>query len=346
MGAVVTATTRIVHLVPGIDRDAATNACTVVAFGARPVRPTHATLFARHHQELREIVTAYGRLGVVSVAVAPGVGVAGHLWLEASSDLRSGIVGRHGCADLYLPGDTDLSLRHFAILVRASDGRPRIRVIDLRTPIGFEDENGIRLAALAADGPVFVGAARYQFFLFPTGGAVPWDDDAADPWATLPRREYPERYAGAAPMARPPMPVRPPGSVTVVSAAPGPVALSGLSLVGEDEAPAGHLVVGTGRFEERIAVGAVALARGVLLGRYERCDSAGLSAFADAMISRVHALVVREGEALYMVDVGSTNGMWLRDQEIRIRCMTPDDVMYLGSKTGVRWAPAATERAA
>jgi hypothetical protein len=330
---------------PGASREDATNSATIF-FSAHNIRTSHAALFARHLSELRDILAQYPRRGVVVVAIATGTGVAGHLWLEANDKLRVGVVGRHGRADLFVPGDGDLSLRHLAILVRGGGEQFRIRVIDLRTPGGFDDENGERLAAVSAEGPLFFGAARYQFFVFPTGAALPWQDGAEEPWKTLPPRVYQDRRAGSPPVPKPDLPRRPKGGITVVNVNSGPVAAAGLALLTEAEPAAGHLVVGSGQFEERIAVGNSALDRGVLLGRYRRCDSAGMAAFSDDRISRVHALVVRDGRELFVLDLCSTNGVWMDGEEIRMRKLAPGDVFRLGSRTAVRWEPAVDAAAA
>jgi hypothetical protein len=330
---------------PGASREDAHNNATVLAVDAHNVRASHSALFARHRTELRDILQAHKRRGVAIIAVATGTGVAGHLWLEASEKLRAGVVGRHGQADLFVPGDSDLSLRHLVVLVRGTHDRFRLRVLDLRTPGGFDDESGERLAALSAEGPVFFGAARYQFFVFPTGGGLPWDDDAADPWASLAPRVLSDRRVGSRPLPKPDLPQRAPGGITVVNVSAGPLAAAH-ALLGDGEPAAGHLVVGSGAFEERIAIGERALDRGVMLGRYRRCDSAGMAAFSDDRISRVHALVVRDEGEIYLVDLCSTNGVWVGDKEVRLRRLIAGEEFRLGSRTGVRWQPTIDAAAA
>jgi len=50
------------------------------------------------------------------------------------------------------------------------------------------------------------------------------------------------------------------------------------------------------------------MARGFLIGRYERCDWPSQKAL-DTKLSRAHALVFAIGGQLYLADVGSTNGI-------------------------------------
>jgi pSer/pThr/pTyr-binding forkhead associated (FHA) protein len=69
---------------------------------------------------------------------------------------------------------------------------------------------------------------------------------------------------------------------------------------------------------EMIQLGATAAARGVLVGRYERCATSLIRDGGHDRVSRVHLLVIELDGALYALDTASTNGTLLGDQEVRL----------------------------
>jgi hypothetical protein len=85
-----------------------------------------------------------------------------------------------------------------------------------------------------------------------------------------------------------------------------------------------------------ISVGESALRDGVLLGRYARCDGAGLA--DDPSLSRVHALIINVDDRLLAIDTASFNGTRVVDQD-RARVIHLDVAtdLRLGSNTRVRW---------
>ena len=80
-------------------------------------------------------------------------------------------------------------------------------------------------------------------------------------------------------------------------------------LLREGEDRAGALVVRSGARRRRLALGPTALRRGVLLGRYARCDSAGVLRSTD--LSRVHLFVLEVAERIWAFDTASTHGVSL-----------------------------------
>ena len=56
---------------------------------------------------------------------------------------------------------------------------------------------------------------------------------------------------------------------------------------------------------------------GVLIGRSERCTDGGLRRVLDGNISRVHALLLREGDDVVAFDLCSTQGMYLDGRAVR-----------------------------
>lgn len=82
----------------------------------------------------------------------------------------------------------------------------------------------------------------------------------------------------------------------------------------------------------------------VSLGRADECTVR----FEDASLSRVHARVVRLGNAYVLKDMGSTNGSFVNDARVDFASQLEDgDRIRLGSATGLRFSLAsAAEEAA
>jgi hypothetical protein len=290
-------------------------------FGA-PLGP-HPTLFHQRfvasYQGIRTALAAHTAPGVALVA-ADEQGIAASAWLAAKvGELNSAIIGRHLAADLLLERDETLSLRHLALLVHPMRARcdVRFRLLDLRTASAFTDEHGRRLGALEAEGPAFVLCGRYCLFLLATGDEVGWPDDAATGWQCIPERIYfgeqaaePDRWqrrVHGEPVAAA---VRPRGFSTL-RVLPSPVA-AGRSLVGAGEPALGVLDIDSPTGQDAVRIGPSAARDGVLLGRYERCDSHGLASLCDSRVSRVHCLLIEVDGVLYAVDVASQNGLFAR----------------------------------
>ncbi|MBX7096848.1 MAG: FHA domain-containing protein [Myxococcaceae bacterium] len=285
---------------------------------------------------MAEPLARESRPGVMVFAVTGDLGLAGALWLEASEVLRGGCIGRHSCADLCLPYEETLSLRHLLVLTRRDGARTRVRVLDLRSEDGLFDERGERAGELETDGPLVVGAAGWWFFLFPTGEERPWRLDALKPWETLTPRVFSRHDSHASRLELQSCTRR---DVTLVGRAAGPVSIAQGSLVEGAELPAGTLQLSCGGGELSVSVGAHALERGVLLGRDTRCD--GSSILGDQRISRVHALLVRSPTGrVVLFDLGSTNGTHSNGQERRMLPVDSQSVS-LAEVATVRWSPRA-----
>jgi hypothetical protein len=80
--------------------------------------------------------------------------------------------------------------------------------------------------------------------------------------------------------------------------------------------PVGQLEVTALGTRRLFPVGAQALAEGILLGRYDRCQ--GWDVLADTEVSRVHALIVQLRHRLVAVDTASTNGTFLGTHRVRV----------------------------
>jgi hypothetical protein len=350
--------TRIIQLDPhGLRQDAA-NDCTLVGASLGPSSTaSFQGLFTAHYAEIRRICEAHPQQGLVMIACGPGDAFAWAFLRARAETAAVAILGRHGGVDLYLPHDPSLSLRHLVVLLHpaAPGEEPSFRLLDMRTPTAFLDEHGNRLEALLAEGPVFVRCAGWAIFFLPTGDGLPWPESPADGWECIPERIYqeeqpaePDRWQRRRPLGRqlllaadasPPRPGARNDARTAVQILQGP-ALAGPELLAPGEAPLGRLDIETAEASAILTVGASALHRGILLGRYERCDSPGVPILIDSRISRVHLLLVEIAGVPYAVDMASTNGLWLDDALQRLVPLQPGRPLGLGRDLAtLRWRP-------
>jgi hypothetical protein len=121
-------------------------------------------------------------------------------------------------------------------------------------------------------------------------------------------------------------------------------------LVCEGDEPIGRLEIRSQIGAETVVVGAAAADRGVLLGRYERCDVDGLRSLAHARISRVQCLLLRVDGTMYAIDTASTNGMSPPATETLAEAMHPGRLRLLalcaqerldlgGGAAQIHWQP-------
>jgi len=314
---------------------------------ARPVEE----LFVECYPEIRRALRHALIPGVVLVSVDGLTGAVGYVSLAADGGRPvAAIVGRHGRADLRLSRDPRVALRHMAVVLLPGEPR-RVLLLDLNTGQGFEDERGVVQRAVLADGPVVFRLGRYVVFLLGSALARGMPMDAREAWARIPARVYldeaaEEEAAARAPEAGAVGAARGPDREDEVSApcvthvsrieAPRPAQRD---LVEPGEQPLGELVVCVrGGGCELVRLGAAALARGVLVGRYERCATAVIRDGGRASVSRVHLLVIQLDGGLYAIDTASTNGSWVDGQEVRVVGLQDGARVALGGEdTWVEW---------
>jgi hypothetical protein len=99
----------------------------------------------------------------------------------------------------------------------------------------------------------------------------------------------------------------------------------------------GELIVRSDAGRVALRLGARAARQGVLLGRYARCDTAGLPVLSNPSLSRVHLLLVELDGVLYAVDTASTNGSWLDSRALRSVRMQPGVRVRLADDATVEW---------
>ena len=175
----------------------------------------------------------------------------------------------------------------------------------------------------------------------------PWPEDSDAAWTRIPERVYleresadPARWLFPAGGAREIVPqvreARPPGT-TLVDSFPGPVFAA---WVLQSSGPArGEIVVRSVSGVASLPVSVSAARQGVLLGRYERCDTAGLPVLSSEKLSRVHLLVIEIEGVLYALDTASRNGSWLPAGPLRAARVEPGRPIRLARDASVEWRP-------
>ncbi len=302
-------------------------------------------VFTRHWPAIRAAVNGRTRQGVVVFAFDRGAQPLGELWMEASLDrTRTAIVGRHTHCDLRL-GDSHAALRQLAILVRAIDHHEaRVRVIDLRSGVPFTDEAGRELEAVVADAPLFLAVHDVVLVVLRTPELGGWADDPERAYATLPERVFVDQTAARVPALRqrPEGPrgrgPRIPNSETLVRSVAGPLAMTD-RLCGRDAAALGLVTVRSSGSEIRHRVDAAALDRGILIGRYDRCQIGLADAFQ--RLSRVHLLLVREHDQILAVDTASMNGTFHAGRPARLTALSSGDTLDLTEEVQLSWSTLA-----
>ncbi|MDB4962537.1 MAG: Forkhead-associated protein [Myxococcales bacterium] len=304
------------------------------------------------HRGLRELfVGAYATFadpcravdepGLALVAVDEVTGRAtGLARVRARVDRHvTAIVGRHDACDLFLDAHASLALRHLAVIVdpvtswRRGDASVRYRILDLRTTDGFVDEHGRTLRGLRCEGPALVRCAGYAVFLLPLGDPTDWPASADDAWAFLPERVYFDEKVGIAVGTSPRVQLARPDRRATLIRTTGPRDHTGVIERGD---LAGTLEVIGPAVSRTLRVGHAALADGILLGRYARCDGTAMD--DDNNVSRVHALLIQLADTLMAFDLASSNGTSEPGQPPgRVFSVRSGTELQLGDATLVRW---------
>jgi hypothetical protein len=297
-----------------------------------PLGPREAFVVA--HEKLSMLASIAPEGAFVIAAVGPDARVVDAFQILDRSAL---IVGRHSRCGLHLLHDA-VSLRHLAVLVRSDRGRPVVHLWDLNTERPFVTEDG-PCSAVVADGPVYAALGEYALWIVPARDAAGWVSNAADAFAAIPAREVIDRrepLRGVGPSIRsmkpitlPPEPLR--KEVTRITLHGPPL------LVGDGDAP--EIGWGVLRFEfnggkEKRHVSAERLARGLLVGRYNRC---GISLEQFIRVSRVHLLLVRIDEELWAIDTASSNGVRRAGARVAAEVLADDDALDIAESVVIRW---------
>lgn len=240
----------------------------------------------------------------------------------ASHDDSFVIVGRHTQCGLVLPEDPFVALRH--LLVRSialPTGGVALRIWDLHTDLGFVLPDGTTQTSIFAEGPVAIAVGTYALVALPTetlGNELPHElpkpevetpMDVRDQIAAMERAMSPYRV-NARPLNRS-------SRITLMPR---------LVMVGEPLPPSlGRLALGArwavtlerGERSATVTLTTEDLTGGVVIGRSEKCHAENLRRITDNNTSRVHVLLIREGEVVYAYDLASTQGTFMNGMPAR-----------------------------
>ena len=285
-----------------------------------------------------------GDPGFVVVGYSQGMerSVVRQIKLGRDSAIEPVVVGRHECADLVLASNETLSLRHTLVLCRNdADGRPVIRVLDLRSGVGIADASGRFHYSIAADGPVCLNLAGSALLVIPAGAnpplgagpraafdAIEWPRPV--PW--IPEHSVERRLAELS---------RKPGSSSVVSVVVGGTGAGKPVIRRRGGRRAGRLKLEFGDQSYEHPVDTYALRAGVLVGRYDRCDLSPITVAMPDVVSRVHLLLVSIEERTHIFDTGSTNGLTYEGFPVRGMAL-PDSqpaTFELADDVSMTWWP-------
>jgi hypothetical protein len=313
------------------------------------------SVFTRVWPQMDALYRSFPGDGLLIAAVWAGGDLEAYLHIPLDSRLdvdRKGgeapafvVIGRHTACDLRLGQDDSISLRHLVVTARRNGSDVNVRLLDLDTRKGIVTEDGQRCLGLAADGAAFVTVGDYKLFILPTGSLAPlaWGSTAADAWATIPERIYVDRRTAAsspdqAPRVRLLAPVNRRSVATLILDPPTGLLQSRPS-PGARGAQVGRLELRAGDAAESYPVHAADLARGLLIGRYDRC---ALGA-EDLRLSRVHLLLVRDGTICWAVDTASGNGTTASGDRIRQLALGDSKRLCLGHAIDVIWTAVSAE---
>ncbi|MFO0590845.1 MAG: FHA domain-containing protein [Polyangiaceae bacterium] len=251
------------------------------------------------------------------------------------------IVGRHSACDIALPSAAELSLRHLLVATTAVADSPRgLRVLDLRASLPFFTDDGQPRRSIVATGPVVLRLGTYVFGGVPIGPAIERallpdempravvsctlgtagqtgtaselstmgaDEDDYDPPEPLPPKTLPTpgTLAGSDKShASRVTVVAGTAFLTEVARPTAPTTFARLTLLRD-----GH--------SASLDLPSTDLEAGVLIGRSERCTDGGLRRVLDGNISRIHVLLLREGDDVLVFDLCSTQGTFEHGHSVR-----------------------------
>ena len=216
------------------------------------------------------------------------------------------IAGRHTCCAVLLPEDPAVSLRHLLIRsIALPMGGTAVRILDLHSEQGFRLVDGSSQTSIVAQGAAAITVGAYALVVLPMQDTLPEALPVADvttcsPEGLLPSGD-PYRTSGRA------------GFQSRITLMPRLVTL------GEAPQPSiGRLVRGSAYIVTLEREGRTAATRlsdedllgGVVIGRSEKCHSESLRRVTAGGTSRLHCLVIRDGDGIHAYDLASTQGTY------------------------------------
>ncbi len=291
-------------------------------------------LFLAHYRSIREFARREAPGAAVIGVHAPTGRLAGRLWVgrrdSEGGSPRAAIIGRHSNCDLILDRP-EVSLRHLALIVPCAGAPLRFSLHELRTGSGLRDSLGQPMGGAHVRGAGFFATGSYALFCMATGAPDRWPELASEAWRQVTGATTPLRIVG--PQERSMDHHVQVDLRTSVTAIRGPVHTSA-RLLASGESRVCTLAISSEAGRARLALGDDALERGLLLGRYARCDG---GIWRAESISRIHVLVLRVDGEVFAFDTASTNGVYtdpMSTEEARVVNLSRGARLVLGDGAG------------
>ncbi len=296
-----------------------------------------AELFRRHYTEIKAAREGAAGPGYLVVVIQHEDLFVGHgcVTLGDRDASHVFVVGRHPRTDVRLAADPSVALRHLVVrLTLDAARRPTLRVIDLHTGQGFVVEGAGTCTSAVTDGEMAVRLGTYALLFVPLPRETEsWPETPEQAEAIRPRTVVRDlRSEGGAGLTGAGVDEGP--SVRIV---PGASVLGAAADQPRDGEVVATLAIGGPAGETVYALGASQLERGVLVGRYARCDVDGTVFPHAEAVSRVHLLLLREGDDVIAIDVASTNGILINSMETRSGRLAPRCTIELGAGNVAHW---------
>jgi pSer/pThr/pTyr-binding forkhead associated (FHA) protein len=322
--------------------------------GQAPKAKPFAKVFERVFARLKVLHDAFTKDGLLMAAVLDGRTLASHVHLRIERSPMYGIIGRHDRCELQLSDDPGVSLRHALVRATRSGHDLRLRLADLGSRTGLMTEDDLPCESLTCEGPLFLRIGRYHVFFLPTGDLSPyaWSDDHQATWAAFPERVYLDRRLPsrssrgiAQPIKQADASQAPRGNASRVShvtllPAARPLRARRVT-TDDDQPPIAKVILRQETNEVSFPVRDQDLERGILVGRYERCELGGI----DRCLSRIHLYIVREDDEIWAMDTASTNGVAQSGEPIRQIRLSTSAALLLAGRIELEWKRLASESA-
>lgn len=317
----------------------------VVSGNYNRIKISFADFFIKHYDFMKEKVNS---INEPSFLIFAGTNLSFRpefLKIPVSDSVaKDAVIGRHENCPMCLLEDPFLSLRHLLVRVRVSkDKKPVLKVLDLNTPTGFDDETGKIVRGLTTDNILFFQAGRYTFMIFYVGPETRWEDNAVKAWSSLPENRILD-YTNMDEKGQPTeIKVNPRlklvtdshFEVSRVTRITGPSYVTRIDL--SDPRALGFLMVRSGEVDVSIPLSVKDLSNGILIGRYERCELGLHKLPFTNNVSRVHALLIHDEMGLWCIDLASTNGTFIDGKKIHTHIIRSNALISISDEVDLRW---------
>lgn len=307
--------------------------------------PQADVVFANAYPVLLQLIAKVPEGGVLVAACGPGASAISHGILDADDLSRAPsyvIVGRHEMCQVQVKSDPSVALRHLFVRTHIADGIPLVDIRDLRTGQGFGVPGVGHFGGLRSNGHVIVQLGEATVFILPKSTwSGRWPLSAEEAWQALPPMLLSEAISASKEtptLRRAPRPTWDPG-VTFISALPDIQNLEPVRATIPEDQCFGVVTIEARGVSMVAPVTHEEMKAGLLIGRYERCQL-GATLPELASWSRVHVLLLADGEDVLAFDTASTPGTVIDAMHINCARLRSHSVLALGRDVHVTWERA------